>query len=83
MYDWKKTTVLIICIHKRVKSIVFAMSIKFCDESGLAILIIWIEKGKIENKVFINYLLQIKLMVYKIYQYLKSSSDIPVDNNYY
>lgn len=22
-------------------------------------------------------------MVYKIYQYLKSSSDIPVDNNYY
>ena len=32
-----KTTVLIICIHKRVKSIVFAVSIKFCDESGLAI----------------------------------------------
>ena len=35
----KKTTVLFICIHKRVKSIVFAVSIKFCDESGLAILI--------------------------------------------
>ena len=31
------TTVMLICIHKRVKSIVFAMSIKFCDESGLAI----------------------------------------------
>ena len=37
MYDWKKTTVLFICIHKRVKLIVFAVSIKFCDESGLAI----------------------------------------------
>ena len=34
----EKTTVLFICIHKRVKSIVFATSIKFCDESGLAIL---------------------------------------------
>ena len=32
-----KTTVLFICIHKRVKSIVFVVSIKFCDESGLAI----------------------------------------------
>ena len=30
-----KTTVLVICIHKRVKSIVFTLSIKFCDESGL------------------------------------------------
>ena len=26
-------------IHKRVESIVFAVFIKFCDESGLAILI--------------------------------------------
>ena len=34
----EKTTVLFICIHKRVKSIVFAMSIKFYDESDLAIL---------------------------------------------
>ena len=33
-----KTTVLVICIHKRVKSIVFAVSIKFCEESDLAIL---------------------------------------------
>ena len=33
-----KTIVLVIFIHKRVKSIVFAMSIKLCDESGLAIL---------------------------------------------
>ena len=39
VYDWKKTTVLFICIHKRSKSIVFAEFIKFCDESGLAILI--------------------------------------------
>ena len=31
-----KTTALFICIHKRVKSII--LSIKFCDESGLAIL---------------------------------------------
>ena len=29
---------LFICIHKWAKSIVFAVSIKFCDESGLAIL---------------------------------------------
>ena len=29
----------VICILKRVKSIVFAVSIKFCDELGLAILI--------------------------------------------
>ena len=35
---WKKPTVLFICIHKRVKSIVFAVFIKFCDESGPAIL---------------------------------------------
>ena len=33
-----KTIVLVIFIHKRVKSIVFAVSIKLCDESGLAIL---------------------------------------------
>ena len=34
----EKSTILVICIHKRVKSIVFAVSIKlFCDESGLAI----------------------------------------------
>ena len=32
----EKTTVLFICKHKWVKSIVFA--VKFCDESGLAIL---------------------------------------------
>ena len=34
----KKTTVLFICKHKQVKSIVFAVSIKFCDKLGLAIL---------------------------------------------
>lgn len=34
----EKTTVLVICINKGVKSIVFAMFIKFCDESDLAIL---------------------------------------------
>ena len=34
----EKITVLIICMHKRVKSIIFAMSIRFCCESGLAIL---------------------------------------------
>ena len=34
-----KTIVLVICLHKRVKSIVFAASMKFCDEPGLAILI--------------------------------------------
>ena len=34
----KKTTVLVIYTHKRVKSIVFAVPIKFCDELGLAIL---------------------------------------------
>ena len=32
-----KTIVLVICKHKQVKSIVFAVSMKFCDESGLAI----------------------------------------------
>ena len=37
--EWlEKATVLFICIHKQVKSIVFALSIKFCDKSGLAIL---------------------------------------------
>ena len=35
----EKTTVLFICMHKRVQLIIFAVSIKFCDESGLAILI--------------------------------------------
>ena len=35
----KKTNVLFIYIHKRVKSFVFAVCIKFCAESGLAILI--------------------------------------------
>ena len=30
-------TELLICIHKRIKSISFAVSIKFCNESGLAI----------------------------------------------
>ena len=34
----RKTSILVICRHKRDKSIVFAVSIKFCDESGLAIL---------------------------------------------
>ena len=34
----KKNTVLFICIDKRIKSIVFAVSIKICDESGPAIL---------------------------------------------
>ena len=29
---------LVICIHKRAKQIVFGVSIKFCNESGLAIL---------------------------------------------
>ena len=33
----EKATVLFICIHKRVKSIDFALSITFCDKSGLAI----------------------------------------------
>ena len=36
--DRENTTVLFICIHKRVMSIVFAVFIKFCDESGRAIL---------------------------------------------
>ena len=31
-----KTTVFVICIHKQVKSIVFSVSIKCWDESGLA-----------------------------------------------
>ena len=39
-----KITVLVICIHKRVKSIVFAAFIKFCDESGLAIFTIFFTK---------------------------------------
>ena len=34
----EKTNLWFIFIHKRVKSIVFAVSIKFCDEWGLAIL---------------------------------------------
>ena len=34
----EKTTVLVICIHKRVKPIVFAVSTKLCNELGLAIL---------------------------------------------
>ena len=33
-----KTTVLVICIHKRVEKIVLALSIKFGDEPGQAIL---------------------------------------------
>ena len=37
MCEWlEKTTVLFICIHKQVESVVFAVSIKFCDELGLA-----------------------------------------------
>ena len=35
----EKTTVLFICILEQIKSIVFAVFIKFWDESGLAILI--------------------------------------------
>ena len=31
-------TALFICMHKRVESIVFAVFVKFCDESGLVIL---------------------------------------------
>ena len=34
----EKLLVLVICIHKRVKSIVFTMSIKFCHKSGWTIL---------------------------------------------
>ena len=34
----EKTNVLFICTHKRVKSIVFSVFIKCCDESSLAIL---------------------------------------------
>ena len=34
----KKTTVLFICKHKEVKSIVLTVSEKFCDKSDLAIL---------------------------------------------
>ena len=34
----EKTTVLFSCIYKQVKSIFFAVFIKFCNESGLAIL---------------------------------------------
>ena len=34
----EKTTVLVIYIHKRVKSIFFAVPIEFCDELDLAIL---------------------------------------------
>ena len=33
----ENTTLLVNCIRKRVKCIFFAVSIKFCDESGLAI----------------------------------------------
>ena len=50
-----KTTVLVICIHKWVKSIVFAVSIKFCDESGQAmfsiniIFILLYSRSRIEN----------------------------------
>ena len=47
----KNPTVLVYCIHKRVKSIVFAVSIKFCDEPGQAILskvvlVLWLLRGK-------------------------------------
>ena len=38
VYDWKNYCIGYICIHKRVNSIDLAVSIKFCDESGLAIL---------------------------------------------
>ena len=34
----EKTTVLVICINKGVKSIVFRNVHKICDESGLTIL---------------------------------------------
>ena len=42
----EKNTVLFICIHERVISIVFAVSVKFFYESGLAILnlIAWLNK---------------------------------------
>ena len=50
VYDWKNyCTVLVICVHKQVKSIVFGVAIKFCDESGLAIL-----SFCIKDSVFFN-----------------------------
>ena len=45
----KKTTVLVICIHKRVKSIVFAVSINFCYKSGQAILKRYTYYGSLET----------------------------------
>ena len=44
-----KTTVLFICIHKRVKSIVFVVSIKFCYKLGQAILKRYMYYGSLET----------------------------------
>ena len=52
VYYWKNSTVLFVCIQKRVKSIVFAVSIKFCDESGLAILIQFCDVCNYSTSIF-------------------------------
>ena len=49
----EKTTVLVIYIHKRVKSIFFAVPIEFCDELDLAIL---------TKKMFNPFQLQLKVL---------------------
>ena len=38
MYDWKNYCIVYFCVHKWVKSIVFAVSKKICNESCLPIL---------------------------------------------
>ena len=52
----EKSSILVICIHKRVKSIAFAVSIKLCDESGLAIL-----------KIIFKYIELFQMYIYKLY----------------
>ena len=49
----EKTTVLVIYIHERVKSIFFAVPIKFCDELDLTIL---------TKKMFNPFQLQLKVL---------------------
>ena len=61
-----KSTVLVICLHKRVKLIVFTVSIKFGDESGLAILnnvnaTIWQNDIKKTNQELKSTFLEFKL----------------------
>ena len=51
----EKSSILVICIHKRVKSIAFAVSIKLCDESGLAIL-----------KIIFKYIELFQMYIYKL-----------------